>query len=119
MRNIFLFIRRYLNFLFFLLLQVIALSILFRYNRFHEAAFTNVAKEVTGGLYDKVSNTEYYFHLKRTNDSLVHENERLRNMLRVDFESPDSSTDPHWLATSAIPARIAPQKTVASRDALK
>jgi rod shape-determining protein MreC len=91
MRNIFLFIRRYLNFLFFLLLQVIALSMLFRYNRFHEAAFMDVAKELTGGLYDKVNNTEYYFHLKRTNDSLIHENERLRNMLRSNFESPDSS----------------------------
>jgi len=27
----------------------------------------NVAKEVTGSVYDKVSNTEYYFHLKKTN----------------------------------------------------
>ena len=92
MRNIFLFIRRYLNFLFFLLLQIIALSMLFRYNKFHEAAFMNVAKEVTGGLYDKVSNTEYYFHLKRTNDSLVHENERLRNQLATNFENPDTIT---------------------------
>jgi rod shape-determining protein MreC len=92
MRNIFLFIRRYLNFLFFLFLQIIALSMLFRYNKFHEAAFMNVAKEVTGGLYDKVTNTEYYFHLKRTNDSLVHENERLRNLLATNFESPDTSS---------------------------
>jgi len=92
MRNIFLFIRRYLNFLWFLLLQVIALSILFRYNKFHEAAFMNVAKELTGGIYDKVNNTEYYFHLKRSNDSLVHENERLRNMLRTNFENPDTAS---------------------------
>ena len=91
MRNIFLFIRRYLNFLFFLLLQIIALSMLFRYNKFHEAAFMNVAKEVTGGIYERVNNTEYYFHLKRTNDSLVNENERLRNLLSTNFESPDTS----------------------------
>jgi rod shape-determining protein MreC len=92
MRNIFLFIRRYLNFLFFLLLQIIALSMLFRYNKFHEAAFMNVAKEVTGGIYERVNNTEYYFHLKRTNDSLVTENERLRNQLATNFENPDTST---------------------------
>ncbi len=91
MRNIFLFIRRYLNFLFFLLLQFLALYILFRYNKFHEAVFSNVAKEVTGGVYDKVSNAEYYFHLKRTNDSLIKENERLRNMLTSNFEVPDTS----------------------------
>jgi len=92
MRNIFLFIRRYLNFLFFLLLQIIALSMLFRYNKFHEAAFMNVAKEVTGSVYDRVSNTEYYFHLKRTNDSLVNENERLRNLLSTNFENPDTTS---------------------------
>ena len=92
MRNIFLFIRRYLNFLFFLLLQVLALSMLFRYNKFHEAAFMNVAKEVTGGVYERVNNTEYYFHLKRTNDSLVHENERLRNLMASNFENPDTSS---------------------------
>lgn len=92
MRNIFLFIRRYLNFLFFLLLQILALSMLFRYNKFHEAAFMNVAKEVTGGVYDKVNNTEYYFHLKRTNDSLANENLRLRNLLATNFENPDTST---------------------------
>ncbi|HKP32339.1 MAG TPA: rod shape-determining protein MreC [Chitinophagaceae bacterium] len=91
MRNIFLFVRRYLNFLFFLLLQILALSMFFRYNKFHEAAFMNVAKEVTGGVYDKVNNAEYYFHLKRTNDSLIKENERLRNLLPSNFESPDTN----------------------------
>jgi rod shape-determining protein MreC len=65
---------------------------LFRYNKFHEAAFMDVAKEVTGGIYDKVNNTEYYFHLKRTNDSLVNENLRLRNLLATNFENPDTST---------------------------
>ena len=64
---------------------------LFRYNKFHEAAFMNVAKEVTGGVYSKVSNTEYYFHLKKSNDSLIRENERLRNLLVSNFENPDTS----------------------------
>jgi rod shape-determining protein MreC len=91
MRNIFLFIRRYLNFLFFLVLQIIALSMLFRYNKFHEAAFMGVAKEMTGGIYDKANSVEYYFHLKTTNDSLVKENARLRNMLAVNFEPSDTA----------------------------
>ena len=58
MRNIFLFIRRYFNFLFFLVLQIIALSFLFRYNKFHEAAFMGIANEVTGRISDKYSNVE-------------------------------------------------------------
>lgn len=92
MRNIILFIRRYLNFLFFLVLQIIALSMLFRYNKFHEAAFAGVAKELTGGIYDKANNIEYYFHLRTTNDSLVRENARLRNMLAGNFEGADTAT---------------------------
>jgi len=91
MRNIFLFIRRYLNFLFFLVLQIIALSMLFRYNQFHRATFMGVAKELTGGIYDKANNVEYYFHLKQTNDSLAIENARLRNMLASNFEAPDTA----------------------------
>jgi rod shape-determining protein MreC len=100
MRNIFLFIRRYLNFLFFLVLQIIALSMLFRYNKFHEAAFMGVAKEMTGGVYDRANNIEYYFHLKTTNDSLVNENARLRNLLRSNFEGPDTLAR---LVTDTIP----------------
>ncbi|HEY0679160.1 MAG TPA: rod shape-determining protein MreC [Chitinophagaceae bacterium] len=100
MRNLFLFIRRYLNFLFFLLLQVIALSMLFRYNKFHEASFMAVAKEWTGGIYDRANNVEYYFHLKKTNDSLARENARLRNLLRSNFEGADTASK---LVTDTIP----------------
>ncbi|HEX6179859.1 MAG TPA: rod shape-determining protein MreC [Chitinophagaceae bacterium] len=100
MRNIFVFIRRFLNFFFFLVLQIIALSMLFRYNKYHEAAFAGVAKELTGGIYDKANNVEYYFHLKTTNDSLVQENLRLRNMLASNFEPADTA---FRLFTDTIP----------------
>jgi rod shape-determining protein MreC len=100
MRNIFLFIRRYLNFLFFLVLQIIALSMLFRYNKFHEASFMAVAKEWSGGIYDRANNVEYYFHLKKTNDSLVRENARLRNTLRSSFEDADTAAR---MVTDTIP----------------
>ena len=92
MRNIFLFIRRYFNFLFFLVLQIIALSFLFRYNKFHEAAFMGVANELTGRVSSKYSNVEYYFHLKKTNESLAKQNEQLLNQLKNNFQSADSLT---------------------------
>jgi rod shape-determining protein MreC len=90
MRNVFLFIRRHFNFLFFLVLQIIALSFLFRFNKFHEAAFLNVSTEVTGRFYEKYNGIEYYFQLKKTNESLVQENLRLRQQLKENFEAPDS-----------------------------
>ena len=90
MRNVFLFIRRHFNFLFFLVLQIIALSFLFRYNKFHEAAFLNVSTEITGRLNEKYNGIEYYFQLKKTNESLVQENLRLRQQLKENYEAPDS-----------------------------
>lgn len=91
MRNIFLFIRRYFNFLFFLVLQIVALSFLFRYNKFHEAAFMGVANELTGRVSSRYSNVEYYFHLKKTNEELAAQNEHLLNSLPSNFQAPDSS----------------------------
>lgn len=50
----------------------------------------NVANEYTGRAYKKFNNIQYYFYLKRTNDSLVKENEKLYNKLKQDFEIPDT-----------------------------
>jgi rod shape-determining protein MreC len=90
-RNVFLFIRRHFNFLFFLVLQIIALSFLFRFNKFHEAAFLNVSTELTGRINERYNNIEYYFQLKKTNESLVQENLRLRQQLKENYEAPDSN----------------------------
>ncbi len=86
MRNVFLFIRKYSNFLFFLLLQVISLSFLFRYNNYHEAAFMNVAGEFTGSINQRFSKVESYFRLKQINEQLAAENLRLNQMLKENYE---------------------------------
>ena len=93
MRNVFLFIRRNLNFLFFLIMQGFALYMLFHYNRFHEAVFLDASGEVTGRINRQYNNIEYYFRLKKTNDILVEENQRLRNLLKEDFLIPDTSSE--------------------------
>jgi len=89
-RNVFLFIGRHFNFLFFLVLQIIALSFLFRFNKYHEAAFLNVSTELTGRINERYNNIEYYFQLKKTNESLVQENLTLRQQLKENYEAPDS-----------------------------
>lgn len=90
MRNIFLFIRRHFNFLLFLMLQGFCLFMVFNYNSFHNAVFMGVANEVTGKIYKQYNSVEYYFQLKKTNDSLVKANERLYNKLKQDFEMADT-----------------------------
>jgi rod shape-determining protein MreC len=90
-RNIFLFIRKFSNFLFFLVLQIIALYFLFTYNNFHQAAFMNVAGEFTGRISSRYTNIEYYFRLKKANENLVLQNEHLLNLLRQDYEAADTA----------------------------
>jgi len=90
-RNVILFIRKYANFLFFLLLQITALSFLFRYNKYHEAALMNVAGEITGSINQRYSKVEYYFRLKKINEQLAAENTRLNQLLKENFERPDGN----------------------------
>lgn len=91
MRNIFLFIGRYSTLILFLLLQVIALSMLFRYNRYHEAAYMNLTQELTGKFYVRYNNIETYFNLKEENEKLRVQNALLLNQLKADYQAPDTT----------------------------
>ena len=90
MRNIFLFIRRYFTFLFFLLLQGFSIYLIVHYNKYHNAVFSNTANQLTGKINEQYNKVENYFHLKKTNDSLVKANEKLLNLLKADFLLPDT-----------------------------
>jgi rod shape-determining protein MreC len=89
-RNIFLFIRRYSTLLLFLLLQGFSIYLIVSYNRYHNAVFSNTANQVTGKINEQYNRVEDYFHLKKTNDSLLKANERLYNKLRENFQIPDT-----------------------------
>jgi len=91
MKNIFIFIRRYFNFLFFLVLQILSLSLLVRSNQTHEAIYAGVANEITGKVNFQYNKVQNYFHLKENNRLLLEENTRLKNLLRSDFEGADSA----------------------------
>ena len=92
MRNIFLFIRRYFNFLLFLLLQVLSIFLIVQYSKYHQAMFGNSANRITGKVNEQYNKIEYYFQLKRTNDSLLKANEILYNKLASNFNLPDSGS---------------------------
>jgi rod shape-determining protein MreC len=91
MRNVFLFIRRYFNLIFFLALQVASLMMLFRFNKFHEAVFSSFSNEFSGRINSRYNNVETYFTLKKENDRLREQNADLLNRLKADFSWPDSS----------------------------
>ena len=71
-------------------MQVLCIYFIISYSKTHEAAFGNTANKFTGGINKQYNKIEYYFQLKRTNDSLVKANEVLYNQLRSNFNVPDS-----------------------------
>ena len=91
MRNVFLFIRRYLTFFTFLALQVVALWFLFNYNRFHRAKFLGIANELTGRVNTQYNKVEDYFTLREENRKVHRLNDSLLNLLPRNFARRDSS----------------------------
>ncbi len=90
MRNVFLFIRRYFTFISFILLQFAALSMLFRYNKYHRAFFLGKANEITGYINSKYDKVDDYFHLKEENLRIHKMNDSLLNLLKGNFMKIDT-----------------------------
>ncbi|MBM3444375.1 MAG: rod shape-determining protein MreC [Bacteroidetes bacterium] len=81
MRNVFLFLRRYSIFLRFLVMQVIALIMLFSKNRFHQSYLGMVSKELAGAINTRVNAVESFFSLSQQNDALREQNAELLSLL--------------------------------------
>lgn len=93
MRNVFLFIRRYITFFTFLFLQGVALWFLFSYNRFHRAKFLGVANEMTGRINSQYNKVEDYFTLKEENKRIHRLNDSLLNLLPRNYSKRDTSVN--------------------------
>ncbi len=81
MQQLIYFIQKYKYFLFFLLLEFVALFFTINNHSFHKSKFISSANSFTGGLYEKTNKLSEYFDLKQTNESLALENTRLKNEL--------------------------------------
>ena len=86
MRNIIIFIRRYITFFTFLVLQAICISMLVRHNASYNAVYVNVASSFTGFFDKKYNDVEYYFQLKKTNRQLAEENAMLKSVIMFAIE---------------------------------
>jgi rod shape-determining protein MreC len=79
MKNILALLRRVYLFLLFLALQGLALSLLFRNNRFHSAEMVRHSSDVVGSVYSRRSQLSEYLRLGEINDQLSLENALLRS----------------------------------------
>lgn len=91
MRNLFAFIRRYSVLLFFLLLEIVSLSLLVNYNKFHQAGYLDAAGEITGSIESQYNKVDGYFGLKKENESLRRRLNELQNQQGENFQAPDTT----------------------------
>jgi rod shape-determining protein MreC len=92
MRNVFLFLKRYSVLIIFLVLQGLALSMLFSYNRFHQTTYGMFSNEVAGSLNKRVNKVESFFTLSEQNQALRKQNAALLSYLPSGSVNPDTSS---------------------------
>lgn len=95
MQQLIFFFQKFKYFLFFLFLQLIALTVTFNNLTFHKSKFVNSASTFMGGLYASSSNLSEYLNLKSENILLSQENTRLKNTLekKISVRSELDSTN--------------------------
>ena len=91
MQQLIYFFQKYRYFLFFVLLEFIALFLIINNNTFHKSKFISSANGVTGGIYKNFSNLSEYFNLKTQNEELALENEKLKNLIEKYNSIQDSA----------------------------
>ena len=81
MQRIINFIIRNQNFLLFLLLFALSVFFTIQSHSYHRSKFINSANFVSGGIYNSYSSISQYFKLRKQNDILIEENNRLKSIL--------------------------------------
>ena len=90
MRSLLNFLERYRHVIVFLILEIFAVSMVVMENEYHNSKIFNGIRSISGSIQDKVTVIDSYFKLKRTNDQLAQEVEKLKNQLAVENMTRDS-----------------------------
>lgn len=93
MKNFFLFVRRFFNGIFFLILQAVCFVLIARTRTMQGADVLSSANAVSAAFYKRQEATVHYFGLAAANDSLTAENARLRAQLATLLYETDTLRD--------------------------
>ena len=85
MQNLFQFLKKFRNFLLFIVLQIFALGLFINSKDFHRSQMTNTSTHVVGWFMEKKYNITKHFNLSVANDSLVRANAELMEQLPASF----------------------------------
>lgn len=81
MRTLLRFIRKYSNFLLFLLMEIVAIVFMVQGSYYQRSRIIGLNRQVSGYIFNWVDGTREYLSLKESNSILVQENMALRNRL--------------------------------------
>lgn len=85
MRNLLLFLWKQRFFIFFIILETIAMGLIVSNNNYQESKFMHATQKVSGSFYELINNSTVYLSLRQNNKALLEENARLRNQLKSSF----------------------------------
>ena len=92
MRTLFRFFQNNYNLLLFLLLEIIAFTLIIQGSSYQRSKLVGLNRQVTGYIYSKADGAREYFSLKEANELLLEENTQLRNRLDLLSSSLDSAS---------------------------
>ncbi|MDD2634507.1 MAG: rod shape-determining protein MreC [Bacteroidales bacterium] len=81
MKNLLNFIVKYLYTITFILIEIVCFTLIFTANNYHKISFLNSSNKITAGITEQWHNITEYLSLKHVNDSIIADNQRLRNQL--------------------------------------
>jgi rod shape-determining protein MreC len=92
MRTLLRFIQKYSNLLLFLLLEIIAFSLIIQNSSYQRSRLMGLNRQISGYIFSRVDGAREYFSLREANEQLVKENTVLRNRLDLLSSKLDTTT---------------------------
>lgn len=109
MRSIYYLLTRFYVLIIFVLLEIFALSLVFKSHKYQEVRFLNTSGAFTGTIMEYVNGINTFIHLGTNNKILLEENTQLRRQLAYQNKYPSDSSLPKNSSTyrfDYIPAKI-------------
>lgn len=109
MRSIYYLFTRFYVAILFVLLEIFALSLVFKSHKYQEVRFLNTSGNFTGTVLEYVNGINTFIHLGKNNEILLEENTQLKKLIAYQNQYPNDSTLPRNSSTyhfDYIPAKI-------------
>jgi rod shape-determining protein MreC len=110
MKNLLNFLLKFHHFILFILLEILSITFIVRYNNFQRVRFLNSSNAIVGKVYTEINSLKEFFTLTKQNEKLAIENTNLRSELLsikqselnvLSVRPPDSMTN-----IKSIPAKV-------------